>query len=200
MIHVKICGVTTPQDAVLCVDAGASAIGINFVPGTARFVDRATGRAIVDAVGGRALTVGVVANMMDIMAFREELRLGCLQLHGDEPPEALLPLLPHAYKAIRVATDEDVARAELYAGEHVLVDTKVDGLIGGTGKTFEWSLVRSLARARKLTLAGGLTPGNVKAAILAVNPYCVDVASGVEVYPRKKDERLVRAFMDACAV
>jgi phosphoribosylanthranilate isomerase len=202
MIHVKICGITRVEDALAAVDAGASAIGLNFVPESPRRIDETTARAIVEAVGDRALVVGVVADL-DVAAMRglrQEVGLGCLQLHGDEPPEALTPLLPHAYKAIRVATAEHVALADRYDGEHLLVDARVEGKLGGTGNRVDVALVAPLARRRKLTLAGGLTPSNVAAAIDAVaGLHCVDVAGGVELDgdPRRKDEAKMRAFVAA---
>lgn len=197
--RVKICGVTSIADALLCVDAGADAIGLNFIHASPRHVDVDTAKEIVRAVRDRALVVGVVADMG--VAMMETLvrgvGLGCLQLHGDERPEDLEPLLPHAYKALRVADASDVARAAAYGGAHLLVDAKVPGALGGTGRTFDWALVTSLARARKLTLAGGLGPENVAEAIRVVSPYCVDVASGVEMAgePRRKDPDKVLAFV-----
>ena len=159
-------------------------------------VDQA--RAIARAVHGRTLIVGVVADM-EVPAMRALLKraeLECLQLHGDESPGTLAALLPHAYKAMRIGSAADVARARSYPGEYLLVDARVDGALGGTGKTLEWSLVAELAAQRKLTLAGGLTPDNVTDAIRAVRPYCVDVASGVERAPGVKDEAKVRAFVE----
>lgn len=197
--HVKICGVTNVADAMVCVELGVDAIGLNFVPASPRHVDVATANQISRAVGARALVVGVVANMTAhaMKSLAGEAGLGCLQLHGDEPPSDLLPLLPHAYKALRVADASDVARAELYAGEYLLADTKSATALGGTGATFDWSLVTELAKTRKLTLAGGLVPSNVADAIRAVSPYCVDAASGVETPgdPRNKDRARLEAFL-----
>lgn len=201
--HVKICGVTTIEDALLAADLGASAIGLNFVTGSPRRIDAARARAIAQAVhdakGKGVLVVGVVADMtLDAMrALVREAGLDCLQLHGDEPPEVLEPLLPHAYKAVRIASADDVARASAYPGDYLLVDAKVEGALGGTGATFDWSLVRELARTRKLTLAGGLTPDNVARAVRELEPYCVDVASGVERSPGVKDPEKMRAFVEA---
>ncbi len=197
--HVKICGVTTVADAVACVDLGASALGVNLVPSSPRCVTIDRAREIARAVKGRTLMVGVVANM-GVGEMRLRLRsaeLECLQLHGDETVAELVSMLPHAYKAIRVGSKSDVDRARAYPGEYLLVDARVDGALGGTGHTFDWSLVRELATTRKLTLAGGLTPGNVHDAIVAVRPYCVDVASGVESAPGVKDLTKVRAFIEA---
>src|SRR6185312_10793910 len=133
---------------------------------------------------------------------KEVLKLGCLQLHGDETPELLAQLLPHAYKALRVPTADvtvaDVAAdAARYAGEHVLLDAYVPGVHGGTGARFDWNLARELGRSRKVTLAGGLTPSNVAEAIAAAQPYCVDVASGVESAPARKDPQRVHDFVKA---
>jgi phosphoribosylanthranilate isomerase len=107
--------------------------------------------------------------------------------------------LPHAYKAIAVATKEDVALADRYAGEYILFDTKTPGAWGGSGTSFDWSLVRGLGATRKVVLAGGLTVDNVQEAIRVVRPHTVDVASGVEAKgrPRDKDLGLVRAFLAA---
>jgi len=194
-VRVKICGVTNVQDARMCADEGADAIGINFVPTSKRFVREEEARDMADAVRGRLLIVGVVADLdVEAMkALRDRVGLECLQLHGDEPPEALTPVLPHAYKAIRVTNAEDVARADAYGGDYILLD----GPAGGSGRGFDWALARDLAAKRRVTLAGGLTPENVEDAIRVVSPYCVDVASGVEIAgdARRKDLGRVREFV-----
>ncbi|MET0592102.1 MAG: phosphoribosylanthranilate isomerase [Polyangiaceae bacterium] len=202
-VHVKICGITSVQDADLIVENGASAIGLNFVPASPRCIDVDTARRIVERVGERTLTVLVVADL-DPPALRELLRATgarCLQLSGDESPDLVREFLPHAYKGVRIGAPTDVEKAALYPGEHLLVDAKVAGMLGGTGHTVDWGLVAPLARSRKLTLAGGLKPGNVADAIRAVRPFCVDVASGVEIDgdPRHKDPDKVRAFQAAVA-
>jgi phosphoribosylanthranilate isomerase len=197
--RIKICGVTTVEQALACAAAGADSIGVNFVPSSPRRVDDARARAIVEAIGGKALVVGVVAGL-DIDRMRE-LRaatgVGCLQLHGDEAPSDVAALLPHAYKAVRVATASDVARAEAMPGEYVMADAKFGAALGGTGHTFDWALVVGLAQRRRLVLAGGLTPENVGAAVAQVHPWCVDVASGVESAPGVKDMARVHAFVQA---
>lgn len=199
-VHVKICGVTSIDDALMCADLGASAIGLNFVPSSSRFVEHTRAKEIVARLKARPtkpLIVGVVADLeiAQMLRLKEDVGLECLQLHGNEPPSTLAPLLPHAYKAVRVASRADVDVAATYGGDHVLVDAKVGQALGGTGETFDWSLVTALARSRRLTLAGGLTPDNVAAAIRIVEPFCVDVASGVESAPGKKDRSRVEAFI-----
>ena len=199
-VHVKICGVRTVDDALAAVEAGATAVGLNFVPSSPRFVDIATARAISRAlVRTKALVVGVVANLdvEEMRALVTSAELGCLQLHGDETAADVEALLPHAYKAMPIANDDDVHAARAMPGDYLLVDAKVDGALGGSGETFEWSLVRLLATERRLTLAGGLNAGNVAEAVRVVRPWCVDVASGVESAPGVKDYARMRAFVDA---
>ncbi len=200
-VHVKICGLTSVEDALFCVAAGASAIGLNFVPESPRCISHEVGRAIADAVSGRLLVVAVVADL-DLPAIerlRTAVGFGCVQLHGDEPDALVEALLPHAYKAVRVADAADVARAAAAPGDHVLVDARVEGVLGGSGVQIPPALVAELAQKRRLTLAGGLTPENVAAAVRSVRPYAVDVASGVERAgdPRTKDRERVVAFVTA---
>ncbi len=190
--RIKVCGVTTVADARMCVDAGVDAIGVNFASHSPRRVEMEVARTIAEAVCHYILVVGVVVDLdaAAMLELRERALLGCLQLHGDEPPESLTPLLPHAYKALRAS---EIARAREYGGEHLLVD----GPAPGTGRAFDWLIASDLAKTRKLTIAGGLHAGNVAEAIRAVSPYCVDVATGVEApnEPRRKDAARVRAFI-----
>ena len=108
-------------------------------------------------------------------------------------------MLPCAFKAVPVGSADDVTLAASYAGERILVDAKVEGALGGTGHTFDWSLVRQLAKQRALILAGGLTPENVGSAVRSLRPWGVDVASGVEVVenPRAKHAGKIKAFIQA---
>lgn len=198
MVRVKICGITSVADALTCVEAGADALGLNFWSGSVRRVAESEAQAIAAAVRSRALLVGVFVDAPEpeIVRLRDSLGLGCVQLHGDEPPALLTRLLPHAYKALRVRGADIQDELARYPGEYVLLDAYVKGMPGGTGATFDWSLARDVARSRKLTLAGGLTPDNVADAVRAVRPFCVDVASGVESAPGVKDRALVQAFVE----
>ena len=199
MAEVKICGLTNVDDALRCIEAGADAIGLNFWPESPRSIDLATAKAIAEAAGDRVQLVGVfvdfsVAQIREILG---ETGIEWAQLHGDETPEQVADLLPRAYKAIGVNDSSAIELARTYPGEHLLLDASVAGLPGGTGRTFDWSVAAEVARERKLTLAGGLDPKNVTEAIETVNPFRVDVASGVESVPRRKDPELVRSFIDA---
>jgi phosphoribosylanthranilate isomerase len=202
-VHFKICGITCVEDADLALAAGASAIGLNLVPASPRAIDVETARRIAAYVGQRAISVLVVADrsadeMSELLATTGA---ACLQMHGDEAPHLVARFLPHAYKAVRIGAAVDVERARDYPGEYLLVDAKVPGKLGGSGMRVDWTLVEPLARERRLTLAGGLDPANVGAAIAEVRPFCVDVASGVEKdgNPRRKDEAKVSAFARAVA-
>lgn len=202
--RIKVCGVTRLADAVDCVEAGVDTIGLNFWHGTKRRVAVETARSIVEALRDRAELVAVFvdATEAEIRATLEATGIEWAQLHGSEPRALLERFLPKAYKAIGVprdATPEDVAaRAASFPGEHLLLDASVPGAMpGGTGHTFDWSLAERIARTRKLTLAGGLTPENVADAVRAVRPYRVDVASGVESAPGVKDPLKVRALVSA---
>jgi phosphoribosylanthranilate isomerase len=199
MVRVKVCGVTSLDDANMCVELGVDAIGLNFWPRSVRRCALDVARDIVAAHAGKALFVGVFvdASEAEIAHTIGQVGLDCVQLHGDEAPELVARFLPHAYKALRVAGESPLERVRGYPGDYVLLDAYVPGVPGGTGATFDWSLARAVARERKLTLAGGLTADNVADAVRAASPYCVDTASGVESAAGVKDRRLVEAFVAA---
>jgi phosphoribosylanthranilate isomerase len=202
--EVKICGIVRPVDAELAVELGARAIGLNLVAGTPRCLTIDEAKALVELVRRADATVEVVLVVAnEPFARLEEVRRATgaswLQLSGDESIADLERVLPHAYKGVRIANEEDARAAAAYPGEHLLVDAKVAGALGGTGKSFDWRLVVDLAARRKLTLAGGLHPGNVAEAVALVRPFRIDLASGVEVTgkPREKDAAKMRALFDA---
>lgn len=198
---VKICGITNVGDAEHAVRAGASAIGLNFVPSSRRRVELEVAREIAEVVRGRIEVVGVFADepaerLVEIAA---AVGLDRLQLHGNEPAE-LVADLPRAFKALGVAGAADVIGARAFPGELLLLDAKVQGASGGTGHTFDWSLLGEIVAERRIVLAGGLTPDNVQDAVRRVKPYGVDVASGVEPpgSPGQKDaEKILRFVREA---
>jgi phosphoribosylanthranilate isomerase len=197
MVRVKVCGVTSVADALMCADAGVDAIGLNFWPKSARRCHEATAAEIVRALPPNVLVCGVFvdAPLDEVQRVRDAVGLGCVQLHGSEPPEQLVPLLPHAYKAHRVRSREVLDELRRFPGDYALLDAYVAGLPGGTGATFDWAIAREAGAIKKLALAGGLTPDNVAEAVRAVRPFCVDTASGVELRPGVKDPELVRRFV-----
>lgn len=198
MTWIKICGVTTAQDAEQVVQAGADALGLNFVHGSKRRVTREQAEQVVRAVSGRIELVAVVADPTDdeVRELRE-LGMQWLQLHGQESAARVSRLLPGAYKAVAIEDGADARRAATFPGERLLVDTKVSGTSGGTGKVFDWQLVTALSATRQLIVAGGLTPSNVAAAVRVLQPFGVDVASGVEASPGRKDPARLAAFVQA---
>jgi phosphoribosylanthranilate isomerase len=200
-VFVKVCGVTSVADALGVVEAGVDAVGLNLVPSSRRRISREMAREISEAVRGRVLRIGVVADLPpgELWTLREYCQLDRWQLVGHEPEAMVENLLPHAFKAVRIGTPLDLDQAASYPGEWLLVDAKVEGQLGGTGQTLDWDLVAPLARKRKLILAGGLTPENVAEAVGRVSPWGVDVASGVELLgdPRRKDQDRVRRFVQA---
>ncbi len=204
-LFVKICGITSAEDARSAVEAGADALGFVFWHMSPRKVDPARAAAIARELPPFVARVGVFvdASRDDMARIADRVGLDLLQLHGDEPPEALRDLPRRAIKAVRVgkgfAPEESLRYLPAAAG--LLVDTRLPGetqMPGGTGVPFDWSLVKGLAaRVPFLVLAGGLGPGNVAEAIRAVRPQAVDVSSGVEGLPGRKDPAKVRAFVAA---
>jgi indole-3-glycerol phosphate synthase/phosphoribosylanthranilate isomerase len=203
-VAVKVCGITTVEDGLMAAEAGADAVGFVFWPGSPRAVDHARARAIAAVLPPFVLRVGVFvdATREQMAQAVEAVGLDVLQLHGDEPPEALAALPRRALKAVRVGPGFRAEEALRYEGHAagLLLDTRLPGsaVPGGTGRTFDWSTVREVRDgAGWLALAGGLDAENVGRAIAAVRPDAVDVSSGVEVSPGRKDPARVRAFIEA---
>ena len=200
-VFVKVCGITSPEDAVAAAEAGADAIGLVFWPRSPRVVTIEQARAIGDALPPFVVRVGVFvdAERDEMARVADAARLDLLQLHGDEPPEALDDLPRRALKAVRVGDGFAPADALRYEGRAagLLLDTKAPGAPGGTGRAFDWSLARGVReRARFLVLAGGLTPENVRTALEAVRPDGVDASSRLESAPGRKDPAKVKAFLE----
>ena len=200
MVRVKICGITNPSDARLAARVGADALGFNFIESSPRFVTRERARAIVASLPPFVTPVGVFADhdpdaVRDLCAFCE---IQTVQLHGNEPPE-YLSRLPHLrrIKAFRIRAPRDLQRLARYTCDAFLLDAYVPGRLGGTGQAFDWSWVREADLDGLIILSGGLTPENVAEAIRTVRPYAVDVASGVESEPGKKDRARLAAFLAA---
>lgn len=200
-MYVKVCGITQLDDAWSAIAAGVDVLGFNFVPTSKRRIEVEHARVIIEQVRGRVLSVAVVADLAPEAAAELQSATGVdrLQLHGSETANQLPLFGPAAFKAVRIGNASDIAQARLFPGHPLLVDAKVEGYLGGTGHTIDWSLIVSLARERALFLAGGLTAENVQEAVRKVQPWGVDTASGVETDsdPRRKDPEKMRRFVAA---
>ena len=206
MIRVKICGVTTVEDAEFALAAGADALGLNFVPGTPRCLDLEQAREIAEALPPFGTRVGVFVNETSrrVLEIARRVGLDAAQLHGDESPEDCRRLMEQGLRVIRglrVKGPETIARINDFPGCAILLDAYVKGALGGTGETFDWELARQAAEARPIILSGGLKPENVAEAVRSVQPYGVDSSSGVEgaVLARKDPERVVEFIQNARA-
>ena len=200
MVKVKICGVTSATDALMAATAGADAVGLNFYLPSPRYLEPERALAIRLALPPFVAAVGIfvdeeVERVREIMDY---CRLDYAQLHGRETPRKIAQLKGYRIiKAIRVSGEADLRELERYRVDAFLLDTYVEGTPGGTGQTFDWDLARQAANRAKIIVAGGLTPDNVAQAVAAGRPYGVDVASGVESEPGKKDRKLVNRFVRA---
>jgi indole-3-glycerol phosphate synthase/phosphoribosylanthranilate isomerase len=201
-VAVKVCGITTVEDALMVARLGADAIGLVFWPQSPRWVDRDKARQISRALPPFVLRVGVFvdAPVEAVARTAEDVGLDVLQLHGQESPEDVARLSRRVIKALRVGNGFSPDEALRYEGHAsgILLDTKTEGMPGGSGQVFDWSLARQVReKTAFLALAGGLTPENVHVAMSAVRPDLVDVSSGVESSPGRKDPEKVRAFLEA---
>ena len=211
MFRVKICGITSVDDAQLAAGAGADAVGLNFYASSPRAVTLETARRIVSVLPAGVCKVGLFVNApaAEVMHVFDDLALDLIQLHGDEPPEYLVELQGRpVVRAFRLGADGVGPIAEYLvrtsaAGRTprmILVDAYHPDRFGGTGQVADWELLathRERLGGLPLILAGGLTPDNVAAAIEAVRPDAVDTSSGVESSPGKKDPLLLRRFVAA---
>jgi phosphoribosylanthranilate isomerase len=195
---VKICGITTPDDARLAIEAGADAIGVNLWSGSKRFVDEAAARAILAVVPANVLKVGVFVNASpaEVERLLGELGLDRAQLHGNEQAGAFERLASaKVVRAVRVRDEATFSSEAPWQPNLWLYDSHVEGY-GGSGIQAPWKLIARLGQ-RPFLLAGGLTPDNVAEAIDTTRPQGVDVASGVESEPRRKDATRLRRFIEA---
>jgi phosphoribosylanthranilate isomerase len=195
-VRVKVCGVTNLDDALAAVEAGAAALGFNFHPPSPRFVESAAAAAIVSRVPRSVCTVGVFVNESRerVAAIAAQVGLTAVQFHGDESPAFCQAWKQKVVKAVRVQGPDAAQRARAYDVDFILADAYVEGQLGGTGRRVAVQFLGDFDRDR-LIVAGGLTPENVAEVVRVVRPFAVDVASGVEYAPGKKDVALVRRFI-----
>lgn len=221
MAKVKVCGITNLADAEVAVEAGADLLGFIFYPKSPRYVEPDTAAGIIDHLNTHhaplrqaqdaARTTQYVGVFVDehvnrVREIIQQCHLDLAQLHGSEPPAEVRMLQPHAFKAIRPKQRGDAeAAVATFASVIDISDNKPAFLIdayhpwrfGGTGETTDWIAAKVIARRVPILLAGGLTPDNVADAIRVAEPWGVDVSSGVEAEPGKKDHAQVRAFIEA---
>jgi phosphoribosylanthranilate isomerase len=199
MMRVKICGVTTVEDAQLAAELGASAIGLVFWPGSPRFVELKQAKTIVAALPAFVSAVGVFVDQADeAMSVAREVGLSAVQFHGDEPAGSYRTLPIRVIKAVTVrdASAREEAAA-VPAGATVLLDAHDRVKRGGTGRVVDWSIAAMIARERPVILSGGLNAENVAEAVRTVAPYAIDVSSGVELAFGRKDPAKLRALFAA---
>jgi phosphoribosylanthranilate isomerase len=199
-MKVKVCGITSYEDAAMVLDHGVDALGFNFFPRSPRYIRPEDARSILRRIPPLVVTVGLFVNVEEpeqVSSIARTAGIQVLQLHGDESPDycqklAEWPLI----KALRIGSGEIPQSLGEYPVRAFLLDSKDDVLFGGTGKSFDWNAAKDIKRVRPILLAGGLRPDNVREAIRVVAPYGVDVCSGVESAPGKKDGRKLMQFMN----
>ncbi len=204
-IFVKICGITNELDALAAIEAGADALGFNLVPQSKRYIDIEKAASWIDKLPRDICKVAVMAdpNWEDACRIGQLPFLDALQLHGGESPEFCRRLadaeIPFA-KAVPVTASKSLADLPNYFSDTMILDSSAGGAFGGTGKPFPWKFAPEFVRHHPritVILAGGLNPENVAEAVSVVRPRGVDVTTGVEESPGRKDHSLIRAFVQA---
>ena len=205
-IKVKVCGITNAEDALAAVEAGADALGFIFYEKSPRYVVPAVAANIIAELPPLVTPVGVFVNegLATVRSIMDTCGLAMAQLHGDENVSYCRELARPAMKALRLRDRGSLLALAEYQGRGgvrgFVLDTFSELSYGGTGQITDWGLAAEVAKSAPLLLAGGLTPDNVTEAIRTVRPYGVDVSSGVESAPGKKDHAKMRAFVDAVRV
>lgn len=199
MVRVKICGITNLDDALMAVEAGADALGFVLFQGSPRFVSPAQTAAIICGLPAFVQTVGLFVNeeLTTVNSVADQCGLDLIQLHGEEPPDYCLAVRRRVVKAFRVKDAASLDAMNSYQVAACLLDAWSPLAHGGTGMVFNWEIAARAAATHSIVLAGGLTPENVAGAVMAVKPYAVDVSSGVESAPGKKDPVKVQNFINA---
>lgn len=197
---VKICGVTRPEDALVAAELGAAYLGLNFFRASPRYVEPSRAREIAAAVAGRVPLIGVFVNSptAEVEAISKEVGLDFLQFSGDEEAAEIIPFARRAIKVFRTGGDPGApALAPYFQVWALLVDVAHGALYGGTGLAWSYGSVADLAARRRVFVAGGLNPGNVRQAVRGSRPFAIDVCSGVESSPGVKDRGLMeRLFLE----
>lgn len=189
-VKLKVCGITSIEDALVAIECGAEYLGFNFYPESPRFIEPDAARRIIEQLPRQVISVGVFVNEPQPVQVIKILRLSgaqVAQLHGDEDKQYCSEVgEERVIKALRIGPDFKLGSVKEYPAFAILLDAYDKNLYGGTGKTANWEIACSAARLVKVFLAGGLSPENIGAAIAVVKPFAVDVNSGVESAPGKK--------------
>ena len=198
IVKVKICGLTNYDDAAAAIDMGADMLGFNFYPKSPRYIEPAKAARIIKKLSAFTDIVGVFVNesLERIHETREQCQLDWIQLHGDEDPEFCREFLSDnvkVMKAIRVKDQKDVESAENFFTDAILLDAFNPKKYGGTGVSFDWNVIGHIDK--RIFLAGGINPNNVAKAV-ELGVYGIDVCSGIEIRPGKKDKRLMRKLFE----
>ena len=199
-VRVKICGIRTLEEGRTAVEAGADALGFNLWPRSPRYVSPESAREIIAEISPFVTCIGVFVNedAGRVRRLASDLGLAAVQLHGDEPPEYCSGLdTLKVIKAIGVGPEFEPALLKSYRVSAILLDAKIKGSYGGTGRTFDWSFAIEAMQHRPIILSGGLNENNIVDAIEQVRPAAIDVCSGVEAEPGRKDPDKLRSFMAA---
>ncbi len=198
MIPVKICGITRLEDAISAVELGASAIGFIFYEKSPRAITPNDAHTISEKLSASSARVGVFVNSPENFIKRSisNVPLDAIQLHGDEPPQFCDQFNLPVFKGIQVSDKKSLQEMERFDVDGFLLDTASNGNYGGTGRTFDWSLLYDKEPEAPIILSGGLRPENVLSAIKAVRPSAIDVNSGVESKPGVKDQKKMHHLMN----
>ncbi|MEE9218188.1 MAG: phosphoribosylanthranilate isomerase [Acidobacteriota bacterium] len=198
-VRVKVCGITRQEDAALACELGADALGFNFAPESPRRIEPARAAKIIEGLAPLVTPVAVVVNPdpQELARWLRQSGARVVQFHGEETPQACRASGYPWYKAFRVGEGFDPGAVEAYPGAWCLLDTRLEGVRGGTGRTFDWRLASEVGRRRRVILAGGLGPDNLAQAIECAAPAAVDLNSGVETAPGVKDAARLRAAFAA---
>ena len=198
VVKLKVCGVTSLEDARAAIDCGAEYLGFNFYPKSPRYIAPESARAIIERLPSEVIGVGVFVNESlpeDVIEILRVSGARMAQLHGDESPTYCASVgAERVIKALRIGDDFDARRVLDYPASAILLDAFDAKLYGGTGRTANWSIAREAAKLTKVFLAGGLSPENIAEAIRAVEPFAVDVNSGIESAPGRKDPSKLQAL------
>ena len=195
MIFTKVCGITNSNDALASVNSGASALGFIFYPGSERFIEPKTAKEIIEKLPKKVFKVGVFVDQkkQEVVDLIDELGLDAIQLHGDESPEYIINFKCFVIKAIRIKSSQSIRNLNKYNADAFLFDTYSEHQFGGTGKVFQWELLNGLSDLR-IILSGGLNINNISDAVKTINPNGIDVNSGIELFPGKKDKQKINNF------